>query len=93
MRGRSAAASSECAKSVGRMPTITDRSWPRSGESVGKGIPRPGNTTLSPATAASTKFMLGEPMKAPTNRFTGLRNNRWGVSHCCNTPSRSTATR
>ena len=49
--------------------------------------------TAPPATLASTRFIAGEPMNAPTNRFAGFSNSRCGTSHCWITPSRSTATR
>ena len=42
---------------------------------------------------ASTRFIAGEPMNAATNRFAGWSKSVSGVSHCCRTPPRMTATR
>ena len=64
-----------------------------SGTSGASGRVMPANATLPSPTVASTTFIDGEPMNAATKRFVGSSNSRCGVSHCCSTPSRSTATR
>jgi len=45
------------------------------------------------ATAASYRFMAGEPMNAATKMLPGRLYSSCGGPHCCSTPDRSTATR
>ena len=79
--------------SVGRIPRITSRTPGSRGTSGASGRVMPANATLPSPTVASTTFIDGEPMNAATKRFAGIVEERCGVSHCCSTPSRSTATR
>src|SRR5215211_3883205 len=81
-------------RSAGRIPRITSPPWmPVRSRSPGTGISNPANLTTPSPTAAPTRFMGGEPMNAATNRFAGCWYRRCGVSTCCSTPSRRTATR
>ena len=93
IRGSPAGASSGWRRSVGRTPRMTARRAPASGEPSGSGTPSPAKLIWPSPTSASTTFIDGEPMNAATKRLAGSWKSLCGVSHCCRTPSRSTATR
>ena len=66
---------------------------PRSGEPGASGTRQVPKRASPSSTIASTRFIAGEPMNAATNRFAGCSKSISGVSHCCSTPPRMTATR
>src|SRR5215207_418720 len=51
---------------------------------------KPAKATRSSSHPAVTRFIVGDPMKAATNRLTGWWNKVCGSPNCCSTPSRMT---
>src|SRR5439155_17801844 len=72
----------------GRKPTVA-RSPPRSSATPISTPP----IRSGPLADTGSMFIAGEPMNPATNRFEGSWYRADGVSTCCRSPSRSTATR
>src|SRR5205085_1043970 len=87
--GSAGSAKAASSNASGRIPS-TYRPGRRGAPS---GIRYEPNSTRSPSTTASTRFIAGEPMNAATKRFAGDRYRFCGESTCWIRPSRITATR